>query len=273
MRVIASLALLTLLFAPPARTDEDVPWVATPEEVVVEMLRLADVGPKDHVIDLGSGDGRIVIEAARRFGASGVGVEISPALVARSGENARRAGVADKVRFVEQDLFKADLARATVVTMYLMPDVNLRLQSALLGLKAGTRIVSHKWDLGDWKPDRTIEVATQDPKSGARRASRVHLWVVPADFEGVWCGEGNATGTRMQLAQDFQGVTGSMANVRGVYHVQGRATASRLDSASGDGSIAFEEKSDVLRVLGASGRLAHLAGTSFTRSCCGSCND
>ena len=131
------------------------------------------------MIDLGSGDGRIVITAAKRFGASGLGVEIDPALVAKSIENARRAGVEAKAKFVEQDLFKTDLAAATVVTLYLLPDVNLKLRPSLLALKAGTRIVSHDWDMGDWKPDRSITLKADSKKIGLKKESDVHLWVVP----------------------------------------------------------------------------------------------
>ena len=145
----ASAALLLALLAPLAHATKDVPFVPTSDEVTVAMLKLAGVGPGDHVIDLGSGDGRIVIAAASQFGASGLGVEIVPDLVAKSIENAKRAGVEGKVKFVEQDLFKANLAAATVVTLYLMPDVNLKLRPSLLELKAGTRIVSHDWNIRD----------------------------------------------------------------------------------------------------------------------------
>jgi tRNA A58 N-methylase Trm61 len=145
---------------------------------MLEMLKLAGVGPADHVIDLGSGDGRIVITAARRFGASGLGVEIVPDLVRRSRENAKQAGVADRVEFREQDLFETDLSKATVVTLYLLPEVNLQLRPRLQKLKPGTRIVSHDWDMGDWKPDRTITVDAPDKAIGREKSSRIHLWVV-----------------------------------------------------------------------------------------------
>jgi SAM-dependent methyltransferase len=142
--------------------DTDVPFVVTPDNVTHEMLRLAAVKAGDFVIDLGSGDGRIVIVAARQFGARGLGVEIVPELVAKSLENARRAGVADRVEFRVQDLFATDLSPATVITMYLLPEVNLQLRPRLLALKPGTRIVSHDWDMGDWKPDRVVTVEAPD---------------------------------------------------------------------------------------------------------------
>ena len=152
----------------------DVPYVQTPHEVVTQMLRLAGVDRNDVVYDLGSGDGRLVIAAARDFGARGVGVEIDPRLVARSVESARRAGVGDRVTFREQDLFQTDLADATVVTLYLSPALNLRLRPKLLReLRAGARIVSHDFDMGDWPPARALRIDVRE------RASQVYLWVVP----------------------------------------------------------------------------------------------
>ena len=152
--------------------------MVTPDNVTLEMLRLANVGPGDYVIDLGSGDGRIVILAAKRFGAQGLGVEIVPDLVQKSRAAAKQAGVADRAEFREQDLFETDLSKATVVTLYLLPDVNLQLRPKLQKLVRGTRIVSHDWDMGDWKPDRTIEVDAPDKKIGREKKSRIHLWIV-----------------------------------------------------------------------------------------------
>jgi len=159
--------------------SEEVPFVVTPDHVTVEMLRLAGVKPSDFVIDLGSGDGRIVIIAAKQFGARGLGVEIVPSLVAQSQDNARRAGVADRVEFRVQDLFAADLSPASVITMYLLPEVNLLLRPRLLALKPGTRIVSHDWDMGDWKPDRVVTVEVPDKVIGRDKLSRLYLWTVP----------------------------------------------------------------------------------------------
>ena len=152
----------------------DVPYVQTPHEVVAQMLRLAGVDRNDVVYDLGSGDGRLVIAAARDFGARGVGVEIDPRLVAQSVESARRAGVGDRVTFREQDLLQTDLADATVVTLYLSPALNLRLRPKLLReLRPGARIVSHDFDMGDWPPARALRIDVRE------RASQVYLWVVP----------------------------------------------------------------------------------------------
>jgi SAM-dependent methyltransferase len=153
----------------------DVPYVQTPTDVVTEMLKLASVGANDVVYDLGSGDGRIVIAAARDFGARGVGIEIDPGLVSYSRELARKAGVADRVTFRSDDLFEADLSDATVVTLYLSYNMNVRLRPKLLReLRPGSRIVSHDFDMGaDWLPSKTVQVPWRD------RTSNVFLWVVP----------------------------------------------------------------------------------------------
>jgi len=148
----------------------DVPYVPTPEAVVDEMLKVANFRETNILYDLGSGDGRIVIAAAQRYGAHGVGIEIDPARIRESTENARRAGVAHLVRFVQGDIFEANFREATVVTMYLQPDVNMRIRPRLLGeLRPGTRIVSHNYDLGDWTPQKAISVG----------AHTVYFWVVP----------------------------------------------------------------------------------------------
>ena len=192
----------------PAPVVEEVPFITTPDHVTVAMLELAGVGPRDHVIDLGSGDGRIVITAARRFGARGLGVEIVPELVARSIDNARLAGVSERATFRTQDLFDTDLSPATVVTMYLLPEVNLALRPRLLALAPGTRIVSHDWDLGDWRPDRTLTVAVPQKSIGLEKLSRLHLWTVPARLDGLWCGAG---GLALQITQQFQAVAMELA--------------------------------------------------------------
>jgi hypothetical protein len=152
----------------------EAPYVPTPQVVVDQMLAMADIGPDDVIYDLGSGDGRVVITAAQQFGARGVGIEIDAELVAQATANAQAAGVSDQVQFREEDLFTADFRDATVVTLYLLPDVNLRLRPILLTqLKPGTRIISHSFDMGDWKPEE-IEVV--------RGPSKLHIlykWTVP----------------------------------------------------------------------------------------------
>ncbi len=152
----------------------EVPYVQTPTDVVTAMLQLASVGASDVVYDLGSGDGRLVIAAARDFGARGVGIEIDPGLVAQSSESARRAGVGDRVAFRAGDLFETDLSDATVVTLYLSREINQRLRPKLLReLRPGARIVSHDFDMGQWAPSQTIRVPSRD------RVSTVFLWVIP----------------------------------------------------------------------------------------------
>jgi len=162
-----------------AAQDLDVPFVVTPDHVTRAMLELAAVKPGDFVIDLGSGDGRIVIVAARHYGARGLGVEIVPDLVEQSRDNARRAGVAERVEFRVQDLFETDLSAATVITMYLLPEVNLKLRPRLQALKPGTRIISHDWDMGDWKPDRVVTLDVPNKPYGLEKVSRLYLWTVP----------------------------------------------------------------------------------------------
>ena len=155
--------------APSPTVKLDVPYVPTPDEVVAEMLRVANVGKNDILYDLGSGDGRIVITAAKKFGTRGVGIDINPQRIKESNENAQKAGVTDRVKFTQGDLFATDLSEATVVTLYLLPDVNMKLRPKLLQLKPGTRIVSHNYDMGDWEPEKTIEVDEHF----------VYYWVVP----------------------------------------------------------------------------------------------
>lgn len=147
----------------------DVVYVPTPPRVVDAMLKAAEVGPDDVLYDLGSGDGRIPITAAKRWGTRGVGIDIDPERIEEANRNARQAGVTDKVRFIEGDLFEADLSGATVISLYLLPNLNLRLRPTLLQLEPGTRIVSHAFDMGDWEPEQTLDV------DGAT----VYLWTVP----------------------------------------------------------------------------------------------
>ncbi len=152
----------------------EVPYVQTPDSVVREMLRLGGVGPADVVYDLGSGDGRVIIIAAQEFGATGVGVEIDPKLVSESEKRARRLGLGERARFVHRDIFEADVSPATVVTLYLSPELNLRLRPKLLReLRPGARIVSHDFPIGDWPPAKSVRVESRD------RSHTLSLWVVP----------------------------------------------------------------------------------------------
>jgi hypothetical protein len=157
----------------------DVPYVPTPEAIVTKMLEVARVGPNDLLYDLGSGDGRIVVTAASRYGARGVGYDLNPKRIAESNENARAAGVTERVRFEQKDLFEADLTGATVVTLYLLPDINLKLRPKLLkDLAPGTRVVSHNYGMGDWEPISVDEMEVNGVKH------YVYYWVVPSTGDG-----------------------------------------------------------------------------------------
>jgi SAM-dependent methyltransferase len=229
------------------------------------MLELAGVQPSDFVLDLGSGDGRIVITAARRFGARGLGVEIVPTLVERSRDNARRAGVAARAEFREQDLFKTDLTVASVITMYLLPEVNMQLRPALLRLAPGTRIVSHDWDLGDWHPVRTIEVPAPDKPVGREKLSRLHLWIVPAQVEGLWCGPGAQA---LRLARHTDRVDGTLRAGTTTLGAVGllRGTTVQLQAHPGtDASLRARAEGETMRVEAASGAWAAWAGLTLQR--------
>jgi len=193
----------------------DTPYVPTPQAVVDKMLDMAQVKAGDMVIDLGSGDGRIMITAAQRHGARGFGVEIDPRLVQRSNEEARRQGVGDRVKFLRQDLFNTDFHEANVLTLYLLPDVNIALRPKILAeLNPGTRVVSHDYDMREWRPDAAATVPAPDKTVGMRKESMVYLWIVPARVEGKWTFElssgGKTRRTPLVLQQRFQFVSGSV---------------------------------------------------------------
>jgi len=185
--------------------DGTVPFVVTPREIVERMLRMAEVGKGDYLIDLGSGDGRIVIEAAKR-GARGLGVDIDPSLVRLATENAQAAGVASLARFETRDIFDTDLSGASVVAFYLLPEFNAKLLPRLLALKPGTRIVSHDGGIGDWPPDERLEMRAPEKAVGVGGVSRVELWIVPADARGTWVSEVPQHGGRWRfdIGQRFQ---------------------------------------------------------------------
>ena len=177
------------------------PFITTPPEVVERMLALAGTRPDDLVIDLGSGDGRIVIAAAQKFGARGVGIELDGALVKKSRENAAHADVSGQASFVEGDVLVADISRATVVTVYLLPALMAQLQSRFIDeLAPGTRIVSHAFGMAGWLPDRSETVRISQRHRGQGDESRLHLWVVPADVRGVW----RAPGVQFRIEQSYQ---------------------------------------------------------------------
>src|SRR6476620_7007982 len=174
--LIAGLALAV----PALAWQGTVPYVPTPQVVVDRMLQMAKVTPQDYLIDLGSGDGRIVVTAAKKYGARGFGVDLNPTRISEANENARQAGVVNKVAFYQRDLYETDLSEATVITMYLLPRVNLELRPRILDLKPGTRVVSHDFSMGDWKPELHEELEAKDKYGGSGGRSDIYLWIVPA---------------------------------------------------------------------------------------------
>ncbi len=216
----AAAALFALPLAAQQPPGLDVPFVATPREVVAQMLALARPAANDVLYDLGSGDGRIVIEAARRFGTRGVGVDLNPVRVEEATANARRAGVQDRVRFRRQDLFETDLRAASIVTLYLLPRVNLELRPRLFEqLRPGTRVVSHAFRMGDWEPDTAVTVRVSE----GRGRAMVYAWTIPAQVAGSWTlttPEGRRV--PLQLRQRFQRFTGPGG-------VSGRLRGERID--------------------------------------------
>jgi len=213
MTAVRLVCALALLAATPARAEE-VPYVQTPQNVVEAMLELAGVRGNDFLIDLGSGDGRIVITAARKYGASGVGIDYDNYLIKESTDNAAKAGVADRARFLKEDIFETDLSAATVVTMYLLPEFNIRLRPRLLELEPGTRIVSNSFRMEEWVPD-----AEETVNEGCESWCTALLWIIPARVEGTWK---LAQGT-LALTQAFQMVSGTLdAGSGGVTITEGR---------------------------------------------------
>jgi hypothetical protein len=179
---------------------KDVVWVPTPQALVDKMLDMGKVTANDYVIDLGSGDGRTVITAAKR-GARALGIEYNPDMVELSKRSAAREGVTDKATFMKADLFESDFSQASVITMFLLPDINLKLRPKILNLKPGTRIVSNSFDMGEWKPDETATVG-----EGCNNWCTAHLWIVPAKVEGTWkLAQGDLT-----LKQNFQMISGTL---------------------------------------------------------------
>jgi len=178
---------------------KDVVWVPTPQPLVEKMLDMAKVTPKDYVIDLGSGDGRTVIAAAKR-GARALGIEYNPEMVGLSKRNAAKEGVGDRAHFVQADLFESDFSQATVITMFLLPEINLKLRPRILELKPGTRIVSNSFTMGEWTADETATVS-----DGCSAYCTALLWIVPAKVEGTW----QLPGGELTLKQNFQMISGT----------------------------------------------------------------
>jgi Methyltransferase domain len=201
---------------------KDVIWVPTPQALVDKMLDLAKVTPKDYVIDLGSGDGRTVITAAKR-GSKALGIEYNPDMVELSKRTAAKEGVSDKASFMKADLFESDFSQAQVITMFLLSSINLKLRPKILDLKPGTRIVSNTFDMADWKPDESATVP------GCSSWCTAHLWIVPAKAEGTWTlPQGELT-----VKQTFQMISGTLKSGNGVTPINGKLNGEQITFTAG----------------------------------------
>lgn len=181
----------------------DVVYVPTPQIVVEEMLYMAKVGPSDFVIDLGSGDGRMVLTAAKKFGAQGFGVDLSDDLLRESNAAAKSQGISDRARFIKQNLFETDLAQASVITSYLLPSMNEKLRPKILSLKPGTRVVAHDYHMGIWNPDAQKTIDVPEKKVGEAGKSYIYLWIVPAKISGRWQSQVQTGGQPLSLDLDI----------------------------------------------------------------------
>jgi SAM-dependent methyltransferase len=241
-----------------APAAEEVPYVQTPQNVVEEMLKLAGVRATDFVMDLGSGDGRIVITAAQKHGARGVGYDYVRGLVELATENARKAGVADRVTFEQKDIHDVDFTPATVLAFYLLSDTNVELRPKMLAqLRPGARIVSHDGDMGEWEPDATAVVPAPGKPVGVEQKSTLYLWIVPAQVAGEWRTTvalgGRATEIAFDLTQQFQHLAG-VAAIRGEMigleraYVRGPAIFMRFPYDGG--TVRFEGRASADRIVG-----------------------
>jgi len=215
-RWLNMIPLALALNAPAAQAQDgrgDVVYVPTPQVVVDEMLRMAKVGANDYLIDLGSGDGRIVITAAKKLGARGLGVDLDTYLLKIANAAAKKEGVADRARFIEQNLFETDLSPATVITTYLLPEMNAQLRPKLLSLKPGTRVVAHDYAMGEWDPDEEKTLLVPEKIVGDPGKSYIFFWVVPARVAGRWESEiavgGKPVPYHFNFEQNFQLVHGT----------------------------------------------------------------
>ena len=233
--LLTGFAASAALFTAPAMAQEgrgDVVYVPTPQVVVDEMLRMAKVGPNDYLIDLGSGDGRFVISAAQK-GARAFGVDLDTYLLRLARENAQKAGVTDKATFIEQNLFETDLSKASVVSTYLLPQMNLKLRPKILQLKPGTRVVAHDYHMGAWYPDDQREIPVPEKKVGKAGLSYVYLWYVPAVVAGKWKADVNVAGKpvpyELTFDQSFQILEGNMTSGKDSTLVRGRLNGDSIN--------------------------------------------
>src|SRR5947208_4297838 len=204
------------------QAGKDVVWVPTPQALVDRMLDMAKVTPKDYVIDLGSGDGRTVITAAKR-GSKALGIEYNPDMVEVSKRNAAKEGVSDKASFMKADLFESDFSQAQVITMFLLSSINIKLRPKILDLKPGTRIVSNTFDMGEWKPDETATLP------GCNSWCTAHLWIVPAKVDGTW----NLAQGELMLKQTFQTISGNLKAGNSVTPINGKLNGEQISFTAG----------------------------------------
>ncbi len=205
------------------QTGKDVVWVPTPQTLVEKMLDMAKVTPQDIVTDLGSGDGRTVIAAAKR-GARATGIEFNPDMVELSKRNAAEAGVTARATFINADLFATDFSKSTVVTMFLLPELNLRLRPKLLDMKPGTRVVSNSFTMEDWSPDETATV-----ENDCVNWCTAYLWIVPAKVDGTWkLAQGDLT-----IKQEFQMISGTLASGSNNLPISGKLTGDQIRFSAG----------------------------------------
>jgi hypothetical protein len=258
-RAVPALAALALFAnAAFAQALEEVPYVQTPDRVVEGMLDLAAVQSGDYLVDLGSGDGRIVITAALKRGTRGLGVEIDPRLVEKSRATAKQLGVEARAGFVVQDLFETDIRSANVLTMYLLPDVNLALRPRILAeMKPGSRVVSHDWDMGDWKPDMSVTLDVPEKKIGLKKSSTLHLWLVPARLAGTWRTrvplKKGPMDVELEIDQKFQEIGGRAKTGGRIYPVErGFVHGELLFFRFGDGedTLLFKGRATNERIVG-----------------------
>ncbi|HWH78216.1 MAG TPA: class I SAM-dependent methyltransferase [Candidatus Binatus sp.] len=226
------------------QAGKDVVWVPTPQSLVDKMLEMAKLTPKDYLIDLGSGDGRTVITAAKH-GSKALGIEYNPDMVELSKRNAAKEGVSDKATFMKADLFESDFSQAQVITMFLLPSINMKLRPKILDLKPGTRIVSNSFDMEDWKADQTENVA------GCTNWCTAHLWIVPAKVDGNWkLPQGELT-----IKQTFQMISGTIKNGSNSSPISGKMNGDQISFSAGNTQYTGRVSGNTMEVSGGGNKL------------------
>jgi hypothetical protein len=231
------------------QAGKDVVWVPTPQALVDKMLDMAKVTPKDYVIDLGSGDGRTVITAAKR-GSKALGIEYNPDMVELSKRNAAAEGVSDKASFVKADLFESDFSQAQVITMFLLPSINVKLRPKILDLKPGTRIVSNSFDMEDWKPDQT------ENAEGCSNWCTAHLWIVPAKVGGTW----KLPQGELAIKQTFQMISGTLKSGNTSSQISGKLNGDQISFTAGGTQYTGRVNGNSMEVSGGGKKLTATRG-------------